>query len=111
MPDQGVSRWRSGTTLGFYPSDELAALLAEFSGRFGISRSVLVRRAVRQGLAAAVAELAEGGVASTFAPDLGDVGVLVDEGTSGAGFGKGATSRTGLGASRPSRVLYREKSA
>ena len=47
--------------LVFYPSDELAALLAEFSGRFGISRSVLVRRAVRQGLAAAVAELAEGG--------------------------------------------------
>ena len=50
MPDQGdlaVAVGDNTRRLVFYPSDELAALLAEFSGRFGISRSVLVRRAVR----------------------------------------------------------------
>ena len=73
MPDQGglaVAVGDNTRRLVFYPSDELAALLAEFSGRFGISRSVLVRRAVRQGLAATVADLSGGREApSSDVPD------------------------------------------
>ena len=73
MPDQGglaVAVGDNTRRVVFYPSDELAALLAEFSGRFGISRSVLVRRAVRQGLAATVADVSGGREApSSDVPD------------------------------------------
>ena len=73
LPDQGglaVAVGDNTRRLVFYPPDELAALLAEFSGRFGISRSVLVRRAVRQGLVATVADLSAGREApSSDVPD------------------------------------------